>query len=290
VWEGNPLVVSILKEAGALLAMEHIEHSYPHCWRCHNATIFRATDQWFIGMDNNGLRQRALESIQAVKWLPEWGEERISNMVAGRPDWCISRQRVWGVPIVVFYCGACREPLTDRKILDGVVDLFAQHSADIWFERSAAELVPAGTVCKKCGGAEFTKENDILDVWFDSGSSHLAVLTEENGLRWPADLYLEGGDQYRGWFQSSLLIGVGLKGDAPYRGTATHGWTLDGEGRAMHKSLGNDIPPEEVIKDYGADVLRLWCGSVEFTEDVTLTPTILTRLSEAYRKLRNTFR
>ncbi len=294
VWEANPLVISILNETGALLAVEQIEHSYPHCWRCHNATIFprRRPVVHRDGQLANGLRQNALRAIQAVKWLPEWGEERISNMVAGRPDWCISRQRVWGVPIVVWkvHCSTCREPLTDRKILDGVVDLFEQHSADVWFERSAAELVPPGTPCKKCGDTEFAKENDILDVWFDSGSSHLAVLTEENGLRWPADLYLEGGDQYRGWFQSSLLIGVGLKGDAPYRATATHGWTLDGQGRAMHKSLGNDIPPEDVIKDYGADVLRLWCGSVEFTEDVTLTPTILTRLSEAYRKLRNTFR
>ncbi len=290
VWEANPLVVEILKETGALLALENIEHSYPHCWRCHNATIFRATEQWFIGMENHQLRQRALDAIRAVKWLPEWGEERISNMIATRPDWCISRQRVWGVPIVVFYCGKCREPLTDRKVLDGVVDLFRRESADVWFDRTAADLVPAGTRCAKCGSEEFTKENDILDVWFDSGSSHLATLNETYGLRWPADLYLEGGDQYRGWFHSSLLIGVGLRNNAPYRGTATHGWALDGEGRAMHKSLGNDIPPETVIKDYGAEVLRLWSASVDFTEDVRLSPTILTRLSEAYRKLRNTFR
>jgi isoleucyl-tRNA synthetase len=290
VWEGNPLVIEMLKEHGALLATEHIDHSYPHCWRCHNATIFRATEQWFIGMGSNHLRSKALDAIKAVKWTPEWGEERISKMIAGRPDWCISRQRVWGVPIVVFYCAKCRNPLTDRKILDSVVELFAQHSADVWFERTAAELVPAGTVCAQCGSGDFTKENDILDVWFDSGSSHLATLNAEYGLQWPADLYLEGGDQYRGWFHSSLLIAVGLRGAAPYRACATHGWTLDGEGRAMHKSLGNDIPPENIIKDYGAEVLRLWCGSVEFTEDVRLTPDILTRLSEAYRKLRNTFR
>src|SRR5579863_4841406 len=193
IWEANPLVVRILKEHGALLAIEDIEHSYPHCWRCHNATIFRATDQWFIGMDSNSLRQRALDAIKGVHWIPEWGEERISNMVSSRPDWCISRQRVWGVPIVVFYCSACREPMTDRKVLDSVVDLFEQHSADVWFERTAAELVPPGTVCAKCGGGDFSKENDILDVWFDSGSSHLATLTEKNGLRWPADLYIEGG-------------------------------------------------------------------------------------------------
>ncbi len=290
VWEGNPLVLEILKENGALLATEAIDHSYPHCWRCHNATIYRATEQWFIGMDNQNLRANALAAIRNVRWQPAWGEDRISNMVAGRPDWCISRQRVWGVPIVVFYCEKCREPLTDTKILRAVVDLFRQHSADIWFEKTAAELVPAGTACTKCGSGEFTKENDILDVWFDSGSSHLAVLNETYGLTWPSDLYMEGGDQYRGWFQSSLLIGVGLKGAAPYRAAATHGWTLDGEGRAMHKSLGNDIPPESIIKDYGADILRLWCGSVEFTEDVRLTPVMLTRLAEAYRKLRNTFR
>jgi isoleucyl-tRNA synthetase len=290
VWESNPLVAEILKERGALLALEDIEHSYPHCWRCHNPTIFRATEQWFIGMENNSFRQKALDAIKAVKWTPQWGEERISKMIATRPDWCISRQRVWGVPIVVFYCAKCRHPLTDRRILYGVVELFAQHSADVWFERSAAELVPAGTTCAQCGSGDFTKENDILDVWFDSGSSHLATLNEEFGLSWPSDMYLEGGDQYRGWFHSSLLIGVGLRGGAPYRACATHGWTLDGEGRAMHKSLGNDIPPENIIKEYGAEVLRLWCGSVDFTEDVRLTPAILTRLSEAYRKLRNTFR
>jgi isoleucyl-tRNA synthetase len=290
IWEGNPIVVEILKQHEALLAIEHIEHSYPHCWRCHNATIFRATDQWFIGMENNQLRQRALAAIKGVKWIPEWGEERIGNMVSSRPDWCISRQRVWGVPIVVFYCSACREPLTDRKILDSVVDLFEQHSADVWFERTAAELVPAGTVCKKCGAGEFSKENDILDVWFDSGSSQLAVLREDNGLRWPADLYMEGGDQYRGWFQSSLLIGVALRDGSPFSACATHGWTLDGDGRPLSKSIGNGVAPEEIIKEYGAELIRLWTASVDFMEDVRISPVILTRLSEAYRKLRNTFR
>ncbi len=290
IWEGNPLVVEILKAHGALLGLENIEHSYPHCWRCHNATIFRATEQWFIGMDNNGLRSTALDAINAVKWIPGWGNDRISNMVSSRPDWCISRQRVWGVPIVVFYCGQCRHPLTDRKILDSVVSLFAQHSADIWFERTADQFVPEGTTCSKCGSSAFTKENDILDVWFDSGSSHLATLNDDYGLRWPADMYMEGGDQYRGWFQSSLLIGVGLKGSAPYRETATHGWTLDADGRPLSKSIGNGVAPEEIIKEYGAELIRLWTSSVDFAEDVRISPVILTRLSEAYRKIRNTFR
>jgi isoleucyl-tRNA synthetase len=290
VWEGNPIVIEILKAHGALMGIEHIDHSYPHCWRCHNPTIFRATEQWFIGMDNNQLRAKALDAIDNVHWIPAWGNDRISNMVSSRPDWCISRQRVWGVPIVVFYCDKCRHPLTDKKILDSVVALFAEHSADIWFEKTATELVPVGTSCAKCGSLDFTKENDILDVWFDSGSSHLATLNERYGLTWPADMYMEGGDQYRGWFQSSLLIGVGLKGTAPYRETATHGWTLDADGRPLSKSIGNGVAPEEIIRDYGAELLRLWTASVDFVEDVRISPTILTRLSEAYRKIRNTFR
>jgi isoleucyl-tRNA synthetase len=290
IWEGNPLVIELLSKAGALAGVEKIQHSYPHCWRCHRPTIYRATEQWFIGMEQNDFRSRALEAIKDVTWLPEWGEQRISNMIAARPDWCISRQRVWGVPIVVFYCGQCREPLIEPAILRAVVELFREHTADIWYERTAAELIPTGTTCHKCGHAEFTKEKDILDVWFDSGSSHLAVLTEENGLHWPADLYLEGGDQYRGWFHSSLLVGVGLRGSAPYKGCATNGWALDGDGKAMHKSLGNAIEPDEIIKQYGADILRLWAASVEFNEDVRMSPVILTRLTEAYRKLRNTFR
>jgi isoleucyl-tRNA synthetase len=290
IWQANPVVIGILKRSGALLAAETISHSYPHCWRCHHPVIFRATEQWFIGMDRNDLRKRALESVQKVQWIPSWGQERISNMIATRPDWCISRQRVWGVPIIVFYCEACREPLADRKILDPIVDLFREHTADIWYEKTAAELLPEGTRCKKCGGAEFTKETDILDVWFDSGSSHLAVLNERYGLSWPADLYLEGGDQYRGWFHSSLLVGTGLQGAAPYRTCALNGWVLDGEGKAMHKSLGNVIEPEEVIQQHGAEILRLWSASVDFNEDVRFSATIQTRLVDAYRKLRNTFR
>jgi isoleucyl-tRNA synthetase len=290
VWEANPVVVDLLRERGALVAQKTIEHSYPHCWRCHNPTIFRATEQWFIGMERNDLRQCALEAIKRVKWQPAWGEERISNMIAVRPDWCISRQRVWGVPIIVFYCEGCNEPLTDRKYLDPVVAQFREHTADVWYEKSAKELLGSDMTCPKCGGVEFRKENDILDVWFDSGSSHLAVLTEKNCLPWPADLYVEGGDQYRGWFHSSLLIGVGLRGGAPYRACATHGWTLDADGRAMSKSLGNIIEPEKIVKQYGAEVLRLWVASVEFTEDVRISETMLTRLSEAYRKIRNTFK
>jgi len=290
VWDANPVVVEILRANGALAAQESLEHSYPHCWRCHHPTIFRATEQWFIGMDRNELRRRALEAIKEVKWLPAWGQERISNMIANRPDWCISRQRAWGVPIIVFYCEKCGEPLTDRKILDRVVELFERETADVWYDRTAAELAGPDARCGRCGAAEFRKESDIIDVWFESGSSHLAVLTEANALPWPADLYVEGGDQYRGWFHSSLLVGVGIKGRAPYRQCATHGFTLDEQGRALSKSLGNFIEPQELIRQFGADVVRLWVASVEFTDDIVISPSILTRLPEAYRKLRNTFR
>ena len=290
VWESNPIVIKLLEEHGALAGQARLDHSYPHCWRCHNPVIFRATEQWFIGMDREGLRTDALAAIKQVKWHPEWGEERMTNMIAMRPDWCISRQRVWGVPIIVFYCEACGEPFTDRAVLESVVAKFRKQTADVWYSESVSELMGGARTCGKCGGSEFRKETDILDVWFDSGSSHLAVLTEANGVHWPADMYVEGGDQYRGWFHSSLLIGVGLKGTAPYRECATHGWTLDADGRAMSKSLGNIIEPEKIVKQSGADLLRLWVASVDFTEDVRLSDTILTRLSEAYRKLRNTFR
>jgi isoleucyl-tRNA synthetase len=288
VWHANPVVTEILKSRGALLGQETISHSYPHCWRCHNSTIFRATEQWFVGMDRNDLRARTLKAIQEVKWMPEWGQERMFNMIAARPDWCISRQRVWGVPIIAFYCENCQEPMTDRETLDRVVGLFRELTADAWYERSAAELIGSTVTCSRCAGHDFRKETDILDVWFDSGSSHLAVLTRANGLPWPSNMYLEGGDQYRGWFHSSLLVGVALKGEAPYKECATNGWTLDEQGRAMSKSLGIGIEPEEVISKYGADVLRLWVASVDFVEDVRLSDTILKRLTEAYVKLRNT--
>ena len=295
VWEANAIVIHLLKESGALLLAKDFEHSYPHCWRCHNPTIFRATEQWFIGMERTGpyegtLRQRTLEAIKGIKWMPSWGEERMSNMIASRPDWNISRQRVWGVPIPVFYCESCLEAVTEKRLLDPIVDRFRRETADVWYSSTAQELLPAGYQCAKCGGAEFRKETDILDVWFDSGSSHLAVLTAENGLGWPAECYLEGGDQYRGWFHSSLLVGMGLQNGSPYRECATNGWTLDGEGKAMSKSVGNVVEPEKIIKQFGADVLRLWVASVAFNEDVRISDVILSRLTEAYRKLRNTFR
>ncbi len=288
VWQANDVVLDLLQQYGALLAHKRYEHSYPHCWRCHNPTIFRATEQWFIGMERNELRKRTLDEIAKVRWMPSWGLERMTNMIAGRPDWNISRQRVWGVPITVFYCDACGETLTDKKYLDRVAERFRRETADAWYRLSPAELIGEEAACK-CGGKEFRKETDILDVWFDSGASHLAVL-ESNGIAWPADMYLEGGDQYRGWFHSSLLIGVALRGHAPYREVLTNGWTLDGEGRAMSKSIGNTIEPEAIIKQHGADVLRLWVASVEYSDDVRLSDLILTRTTDAYRKIRNTFR
>ena len=287
VWEINPIVIQLLEQHGALAGQEPLDHSYPHCWRCHNPVIFRATEQWFIGMDRNELRTRALEAIKQVAWHPSWGEERMSHMIGLRPDWCISRQRVWGVPIIVFYCDRCATPFTDRSVLENVVAQFRANTADVWYSKTVEELMGPGHACSHCRNTTFRKESDILDVWFDSGSSHLATLTPENGLTWPSDMYIEGGDQYRGWFHSSLLIGVGLKNASPYRECATHGWTLDAEGRAMSKSLGNGIEPSDIVAKQGADVLRLWVSSVDFTEDVRLSETILTRLEEAYRKIRN---
>jgi isoleucyl-tRNA synthetase len=288
VFKANPHIVEVLSAKGALLATETITHSYPHCWRCHNPVIFRATPQWFISMEHGNLRDASLAAIGQVRWLPEWGEERISNMIANRPDWCISRQRVWGVPIIAFYCEACNEPILEKAFLNYVVATFEKEGADAWFERSEQELLPPGAQCPRCGGKNFRKESDILDVWFDSGSSHEAVLGKRSDVPWPADVYIEGADQHRGWFHSSLLIGIGVRGEAPYRQVLTHGWTLDAEGKAMSKSLGNVIEPQSIVKDSGAEILRLWVAASDFKEDVRISKDMLVRLSEAYRKFRNT--
>ena len=290
VFEANPVLVELLRERGALVHSEDVEHSYPHCWRCHHPVIFRATEQWFIRLDHRDLRRRALEEIRRTQWNPNWGMERIANMIATRPDWCVSRQRIWGVPIIVFYCESCNAPFTDRAALSRVVELFRQETADVWYTKTAAELLPSGTQCGQCGGTEFRQERDILDVWFDSGSSHLAVLGKETNLPWPADLYVEGNDQYRGWFHSSLLVATGLRGHAPYRQVATHGWVLDEHGHAMSKSRGNVIEPQKILKSHGAEILRLWVASMDFRDDVRISKEMLTRLSDSYRKIRNTFR
>jgi isoleucyl-tRNA synthetase len=292
VFTANPIVVRLLADRGALLGNHPYKHSYPHCWRCHNPVIFRATEQWFIRMDAvptdspKSLRQEALDEIHRVKWIPAWGEDRIYEMIEKRPDWCVSRQRFWGVPIIVFFCDGCGNQLQDYKALRNVVEWFKKEGADAWYKHSPEELLPVGTKCE-CGVTNWRKENDILDVWFDSGSSNLAVL---HGNEWPADVYLEGPDQYRGWFHSSLLVATGVKHAAPYRGVVTHGWTLDEQGRPMSKSLGNSIDPAEICDKWGADLLRLWVTSVEYQADVKMSERVMTQLSEAYRKIRNTFR
>ncbi|HEX8265420.1 MAG TPA: isoleucine--tRNA ligase [Pyrinomonadaceae bacterium] len=293
VFQANPKIVDFLQANGSLLFSEKYEHRYPHCWRCKNPVIFRATPQWFISMDageNGSLRRMALNEIKNVNWLPAWGEDRMRNMVSGRPDWCVSRQRVWGVPIPVFYCAGCEREVATPEIVNHVADIFRKETADAWYEREASELLPEGFTCGECGSTEFRKESDILDVWFDSGSSCVAVLETRDNLEFPADVYIEGGDQYRGWFNSSLMLGLAAHNRAPYKNVLTHGWVVDGEGRKQSKSVGNTTPPDEIIKQSGAEILRLWASAVDYTEDVRCSGEILQRVTDAYRKIRNTMR
>jgi len=289
VFTANPLITADMKKDGTLLKETTITHSYPHCWRCKNPVIFRATEQWFISMDKDGFRDKARAAIRAVRWIPEWAQERIDNMVAGRPDWCISRQRSWGVPIPAFGCRGCGAVVADAGIVRHVAGIFEKEGSDIWFREDAAALLPAGTKCPSCGGSDFRKEMNILDVWFESGASQ-NVLEREPGHRWPSDLYLEGHDQHRGWFQSSLLIGVGAKGRSPFDMCITHGFILDEQGKAMSKSLGNVIEPGEIITRSGAEILRLWTAMLNYKEDARFGREIEQRLVEAYRKIRNTWR
>jgi isoleucyl-tRNA synthetase len=291
VFKANAPIIELLKKCGALMHESKIEHSYPHCWRCHNPIIFRATEQWFISMETpmqgGTLRTRALEEIKRVKWDPSWGEERISNMIATRPDWCISRQRVWGVPIAVFLCDGCGKPLLDPAVNRKVVEFFARAGADGWYTDEADALLPSTAKCEKCGGTRFEKEMDILDVWFESGCSYLSLRAAEPQYPPSADLYLEGGDQHRGWFHSSLLCSLGAKGVAPYRGVATAGWTLDEKGQAMSKSRGNDVDPVDIAGRLGGEIVRLWVASVDFREDVVGSERLMQTIAENYRTIRN---
>jgi isoleucyl-tRNA synthetase len=289
VFDANAVITADMRKEGSLIKEAKITHSYPHCWRCKNPVIFRATSQWFISIDQGDLRQKALDAIKKVKWIPPWGEERIANMMSARPDWCISRQRKWGVPIPAFECRSCGAVLASAEITLRVADLFSREGSNSWFTRAIDELLPAGTQCPRCGSTRFEKENNILDVWFESGASH-SVLGKRPELPWPSDVYIEGHDQYRGWFNSSLIVGVGAKGASPYRTCITHGFILDEQGRAMSKSLGNFIEPEEIISKDGAEVLRLWVAMLNYKEDARFGPEILERLEDAYRKIRNTWR
>ncbi len=287
--KANDVVIPALEEKGLLLAKTDIVHSYPHCWRCKKPVVFRATEQWFCSV--NSIKDTAIQACDDIWWKPEWGKERMVSMIAERSDWCISRQRKWGVPIPIFFCDSCGEHIVTPDSIEHIANLFAEHSSNIWFEKDAMELIPENFTCPHCGSKEhFTKETDIMDVWFDSGSTHAGVLAKRPELAYPADLYLEGGDQYRGWFQSSMLTSISANGIAPYKQIVTHGWTVDGEGKAMHKSAGNAVAPAEIIKDYGADVLRLWVSSGDFTQDVRISKEIMKQLSQAYLKIRNTAR
>ena len=285
--DANKAILTKLTELNALFAVEKIIHQYPHCWRCKSPIIFRATEQWFCSID--GFKEDACKAIDTVQWIPEWGGDRIKGMVMDRSDWCISRQRTWGVPIPIFYCKHCGKPIINEDSINAIANLYEKEGSDAWYKYEANEILPEGFKCE-CGCTEFTKEMDIMDVWFDSGVSHAAVCNEEHGLRWPADLYLEGADQYRGWFQSSLLTSVAAKGRAPYKAVCTHGWVVDGEGKAMHKSLGNGMSPDEVTDKYGADILRTWVASSDYHADIRISQDILKQLSDAYRKIRNTAR
>ncbi len=287
--ESNTAILADLEASGALFASEEITHSYPHCWRCKSPIIFRATPQWFCSVE--AFREKTLDACRKVEWIPAWGGERIAQMAGDRADWCISRQRRWGLPIPVFYCEDCGAPLCDEKTIERVSAIFAREGSNAWYEKPVEQLLPEGYTCPHCGGARFSREEDTLDGWFDSGSSHFAVLRAEAGMPAPADLYLEGADQYRGWFQSSLLTSVGAgSGEAPYRAVLTHGWVVDGEGKAMHKSLGNSILPEEMVAKYGGDLVRLWAASADYQVDVRASDGIFRQLSDAYRKIRNTAR
>ena len=312
VWAANPIIVAMLEERRALLAVSDFDHSYPHCWRCHNPVIFRATEQWFISLETpmkradgseTTYRQLAIEEIDKVVWDPSWGKERITNMIATRPDWCISRQRIWGVPIAVFMCEDCNQPIIDAALDRKIVDLFEREGAEAWHTTPIADLLPAGAKCSHCSSTTFRKETDILDVWFDSGTSWFAVCESDPDLRTiykafqkgeereaPECLYLEGGDQHRGWFHSSLLTSVALRNRAPYSHVATAGWTLDEQGRAMSKSLGNGVDPVDIADRMGGEIVRLWVASIDFREDMAASENLMARCAELYRKVRNTFR
>ena len=286
--ESNPIILNDMRDSGVLFASEDIVHSYPHCWRCKHPIIFRATPQWFCSVDS--FKEEAVKACEDVRWLPAWGQDRMASMIRERADWCISRQRRWGLPIPVFYCSDCGKPVCTDESIESVAAIFEEHGSNAWFEREAEELLPQGFKCPHCGGTHFTKETDTLDGWFDSGSTHFAAMKRDQGF-WPANMYMEGGDQYRGWFQSSLLVAVGALGmGAPYKECLTHGWTVDGEGRAMHKSLGNGVDPADIVKEFGADMIRLWAGSADYHVDVRCSKEIFKQLSQNYLKFRNTAR